>query len=88
MSQGKIRQAISEYQRVAENDPKDFSTLNILGDLYVKSSEKREAVECYTKVAEHYNKQGFAHKAIAIYNKISRLEPNSMEISTKLAQLY
>lgn len=88
LSLGKIRQAITEYQKVAENDPKDFSTLNILGDLYVKNAEKREAVECYTKVAEHYNKQGFAHKAIAIYNKISRLEPNSMEISAKLAELY
>ena len=88
LSLGKIRQAISEYQRVAENDPRDFSTLNILGDLYVKSSEKHEAVECYTKVAEHYNKQGFAHKAIAVYNKIARLQPNSMEVSEKLAQLY
>ena len=88
LSLGKIRSAISEYQRVVENDPKDFSTLNILGDLYVKNSEKREAVECYTRVAEHYNKQGFAHKAIAIYNKISRLQPNSMEVSAKLAQLY
>lgn len=88
LSLGKIRSAISEYQRVIENDPKDFSTLNILGDLYVKNSEKREAIECYTRVAEHYNKQGFAHKAIAIYNKISRLQPNSMEVSAKLAQLY
>ncbi len=88
LSLGKIRQAISEYQRVSENDPRDFSTLNILGDLYVKSAEKHEAVECYTKVAEHYNKQGFAHKAIAIYNKIARLQPNSMEVSEKLAQLY
>lgn len=88
LSLGKIRSAISEYQRVIENDPKDFSTLNILGDLYAKNSEKREAVECYTKVAEYYNKQGFAHKAIAIYNKISRIHPNSMEVSAKLAQLY
>lgn len=88
LSQGKIRSAINEYQLVTENDPRDFSTLNILGDLYVKNSEKQQAVECYTKVAEHYNKQGFAHKAIAIYNKISRLQPNSMEVSAKLAQLY
>ncbi|MGI8641877.1 MAG: tetratricopeptide repeat protein [Pyrinomonadaceae bacterium] len=88
LSQGKIRAAISEYQRVVENDPKDFSTLNILGDLYMKSSEKHEAVGCFTQVAEHYNTQGFAHKAIAIYNKISRIEPNSMEVSAKLAQLY
>ncbi len=88
LSQGKIRAAISEYQRVIENNPKDFSTLNILGDLYMKNSEKREAVGCFTQVAEYYNTQGFAHKAIAIYNKISRIEPNSMEVSAKLAQLY
>ncbi len=88
LSQGKIRAAISEYQRVVENNPKDYSTLNILGDLYIKNSEKREAVGCFTQVAEYYNTQGFAHKAIAIYNKISRIEPNSIEVSAKLAQLY
>lgn len=88
LSQGKIRAAISEYKRIVENDPKDFSTLNILGDLHVKNSEKQEAVACYTQVAEFYHKQGFAQKAIAIYNKIARIEPNSMEVSEKLAQLY
>ena len=88
LSQGKIRAAISEYKRIVENDPKDYSTLNIMGDLYVKSSEADEAVSCYTKVAEHYSKQGFAQKAIAIYNKISRLKPNSTDVSSKLAKLY
>jgi tetratricopeptide (TPR) repeat protein len=88
LSQGKIRAAISEYKRIVENDPKDYSTLNILGDLYVKGSDSDEAVGCYTKVAEHYSKQGFAQKAIAIYNKISRLQPNSADVSAKLAKLY
>jgi tetratricopeptide (TPR) repeat protein len=88
LSQGKIRSAISEYERIVENDPKDYSTLNILGDLYVKNSETSEAVSCYTKVAEHFSKQGFAQKAIAIYNKISRLKPNSADVSEKLAKLY
>lgn len=88
LSQGKIRAAISEYKRIVENDSKDFSTLNILGDLHIKNSDSKEAIDCYTQVAEHYGKQGFAHKAIAIYNKIARLQPNSMEISEKLAQLY
>ena len=88
LSQGKIRAAINEYQRIVENDPKDFSTLNILGDLHAKNFNKQEAVGCFTQVAEHYNNQGFSHKAIAIYNKIFRIEPDSMEISAKLAQLY
>jgi len=88
LSQGKIRAAIGEYKRIVENDPKDYSTLNTLGDLYVKNNESDEAVGCYTKVAEHFSKQGFAQKAIAIYNKISRIKPNSSDVSAKLAKLY
>lgn len=88
LAQGKIRAAISEYKRIVENDPKDFGTLNILGDLYIKNSEQHEAVECFAQVADHYNTQGFSQKAIAVYNKISRLKPDSMEVSAKLAQLY
>ncbi len=88
LSQGKIRAAINEYQQVVEHDPKDFSTLNTLGDLYAKNSESKEAVGCFTQVAEFYNMQGFSQKAIAIYNKISRIEPASIEVSAKLAQLY
>ena len=88
LAQGKIRAAISEYKRVVENDPKDFGTLNILGDLYMKNSEEQEAVGCFAQVADYYNTQGFSQKAIAVYNKISRLKPNSMEVSAKLAQLY
>lgn len=88
LAQGKIRAAINEYKRVVESDPKDFSTLNMLGDLYAKASDTQEAVKCFTHVAEHYGKQGFSQKAIAIYNKISRLSPESLEISAKLAELY
>jgi tetratricopeptide (TPR) repeat protein len=88
LSQGKIRSAISEYERIVENDSKDYSTLNTLGDLYVKNNETDRAVGCYTKVAEHFSKQGFAQKAIAIYNKISRLKPHSADVSEKLAKLY
>jgi tetratricopeptide (TPR) repeat protein len=88
VAQGKIRLAIDEYKQVVEHDSRDFGTLNMLGDLYVKESNKNEAVRCYTTVAEHYSKQGFAQKAIAIYNKIARLKPDSPEVSEKLAELY
>ena len=88
LSQGKIKAAIGEYRQVVENDLKDFSTLNMLGDLYAKNSETQEAVNCFARVAEHYGKQGFAQKAIAVYNKISRIQPNTPEVSAKLAELY
>lgn len=86
--QGKIKAAIDEYKQVVKHDAKDFSTLNMLGDLYSKNSQNKEAVGCYTTVAEHYSDQGFAQKGIAIYKKIIKLEPNSIEISEKLAELY
>ncbi len=88
LSQGKIKAAIGEYKQVADNDPKDFSTLNMLGDLYAKNAQSRDAIDCFTRVAEHYGKQGFSQKAIAIYNKIAKLQPDSPEVSAKLAELY
>ena len=83
VAQGKIRAAIAEYRTVVDNDPRDVATLNMLGDLCVKSSEKREAIDCFLRVAEHYNTQGFSQKAIAIYNKISRIEPDSIECACR-----
>ncbi len=88
VAQGKIRSAIAEYKVVVENDPRDIATLNMLGDLYAKTAEKRDAVSCYLQVADHYKTQGFAQKAIAVYNKISRIQPDSIEVSAKLAELY
>jgi tetratricopeptide (TPR) repeat protein len=88
IAQGKIRSAIDEYKDVVKGDPRDFGTLNMLGDLHVKEGNQNEAVRCYEKVAEHYSKQGFSQKAIAIYNKIARIKPDSPEISEKLAGLY
>jgi len=88
IAQGKIRSAIDEYKQVVKSDPRDYGTLNMLGDLHVKEGNKNDAVRCYEKVAEHYSKQGFAQKAIAIYNKIQRIKPDSPEITEKLADLY
>lgn len=88
VAQGKIRSAIGEYRAVVENDPRDIATLNMLGDLYAKNAEKSDAVQCYLQVADHYSSQGFAQKAIAVYNKISRIQPESIEVSAKLAELH
>lgn len=88
LTQGKIQAAISEYKQVVENDPKDINSRNMLGDLYIKADDTQAAVNCYQEVADHYNTQGFAKKAIAIYNKIYRIEPDSIEVVAKLAELY
>src|SRR5919202_330621 len=88
LSQGKIPAAIKEYEKIVDEDPDDFTTLNMLGDLYARIGDKQEAAKCFSLIAEHYRSQGFDLKAIAMYKKIDRLSPGSPEIAAKLAPLY
>jgi Flp pilus assembly protein TadD len=88
LAQGKIPSAIKEYRQIVENDPEDFTALNMLGDLYVRQNDKQQAMQCFLRIAEHYREEGFESKAIAMYKKIDRLNPRSPEIANKLAALY
>ena len=88
LSQGKINSAIKEYRQIVDNDVDDLTTLNMLGDLYVRSGKKEEAVSCFERIAEHYSSQEFNLKAIAMYKKIERLRPRDPIIAFKLAELY
>ena len=88
LEMGKISSAIKEYCQIVAVDPHDFTTLNMLGDLYTRAGNASEAVGCFRRIAEHYREQGFGLKAIAMYKKIDRLLPNNIEIATYLADLY
>lgn len=88
LSQGKINAAIKEYRQIVDNDADDLTTLNMLGDLYVRSGKKEEAVHCFERIAEHYSNQEFTLKAIAMFKKIERLRPRDQAIAFKLAELY
>ena len=49
LAQGKTRAAISEYKDVVRHDPRDFVTLNILGDLHIKEGDESAAVKCFNR---------------------------------------
>ena len=88
LSQGKITAAIKEYRQIVDNDADDLTTLNMLGDLYVRSGKKEEAVSCFERIAEHYSAQEFHLKAIAMYKKIERIRTRDPIVAFKLAELY
>jgi pilus assembly protein FimV len=87
VQQGKIQNAISEYEKVTKADPKDLTVTNTIGDLYSRLGEADKATECFKTVGDAYATQGFTVKAIAMYKKISKLKP-SLECVLKLAELY
>ncbi len=85
---GKVSQAISEYQQILRNEPRDQVTLMTIGDLYVRQGETFQALEYFERLAQIYLSDGFVTKAIAIYKKIAKLAPEESKALEKLAELY
>ncbi len=87
VQQGKLQNAIAEYEKVLKNDEKDLTVNNTIGDLYSRLGDTEKAIECFKKVGDAYAAQGFTVKGIAMYKKITKLQP-SVDSSLKLAELY
>ena len=87
VQQGKLQNAIAEYEKILKADPKDLTVLNTVGDLYSRNGEVDKATDCFKKVGDAYAAQGFTVKGIAMYKKIGKLKP-SLESVLKLAELY
>ncbi len=88
VAKGKIENAIKEYERLLDDNPNDVNTLNRIGDLWVRINRQDEAVRVFTRIADHYSRDGFFLKAIAIYKKINKLDPSRLDIYSSLAELY
>ncbi len=88
LNQGKIREAIAQYQQILKHEPKDQVTLMTLGDLYVRLGETFQALEYFERLAHLFLSDGFVTKAIAIYKKIAKLAPEETKPLEKLAELY
>ncbi len=88
VAQGKIPQAIKQYLFILEKEPSDLVLLNTVGDLYVREKNNAEALRCFHKLANSYGQEGFTLKAIAIYKKITKLDPNAIDVLVKLGELY
>src|SRR5579862_6175250 len=87
VQQGKLQNAITEYEKVLKADAKDLTVYNTVGDLYSRLGNTDKAVECFKSVGDAYASQGFTVKAIAMYKKLSKLR-GSLESTLRLAELY
>jgi tetratricopeptide (TPR) repeat protein len=88
IQQGRIEKAIAEYEAVLGNDPSDHSLYNTLGDLYAQVGSPAEAVRCYVRLADELRAEGLTSRAIAVYKKIIKLDPNHLAALRACGDLY
>ncbi|MFL6300755.1 MAG: tetratricopeptide repeat protein [Terriglobales bacterium] len=88
VQQGKIQNAITEYEKITKEDPKDLTVLNTIGDLYARVGQNDKAGHYFKRVGDLYAGEGFTVKAIAMYKKLTKLTPGNAEATLKLAELY
>ena len=88
VGKGKLDQALKDYLRVLDENPKDIATLNRVGDLYVRMNRQADSIPFFTRIAEFYSRDGFFLKAIAIYKKINKIDPARLDVYGRLADLY
>jgi tetratricopeptide (TPR) repeat protein len=87
LRQGKLDQAAAEYVRVVEDQPGDWNTANVLGDLYVRAGQVGKAVEQFIRIGDHLHDQGFLPKAAAVYKKVLKLEPDQEHAKLRVADI-
>jgi tetratricopeptide (TPR) repeat protein len=85
---GKTDKAIENYKAAAKLDPRDATVHNLLGDLYAKRGNKKEAIGEYIEASGLYEKDGFGLRSIAICQKVVNIDPGQMTVRLKLADLY
>ena len=88
VQQGKLNNAIIEYEKIVEKDPKDLTVQNTIGDLYARLGQTDKAGEYFKRIGDTYAGDGFTVKAIAMYKKLTKLNPSNVPVVQRLAELY
>jgi tetratricopeptide (TPR) repeat protein len=88
LQQNKLQNAISEYEKILAVEPNDLAIMNTVGDVYARLGQNEKAIERFRVIGESYAADGFLPKSIAMYRKITKLDPNGLAAMEKLAELY
>jgi tetratricopeptide (TPR) repeat protein len=90
LRQGRLDEAIAEYERVVSGDPGDMATATSLGDLYGRAGKAQQAVGQFMRIGEQWLRDGNYAKAAASFKKVlkhdSQHEPALLQLVEACAQ--
>ena len=85
--EGKLDLAIAAYARLVEAQPRDWNTINTLGDLYLRAGDVDRGVAQFVQIADHLFSEGFFPKAAALYKKTLKAKPDHEHTLLRLAEI-
>ncbi len=88
LQKGNVDRALTEYHKLAADDPTDARVWLRIGDLLARKGERSGACDAYLKVGAIYADGGFFLKAVAVYKQITKLDSSRLVAFEALAQMY
>lgn len=79
--------ALSAIAEELKKHPENFNLLLRQAEILGMAGDRGHAIEVYRQLARHFAKQGRFSMAIAVTNKILRLDPSQTEAAEELRQL-
>lgn len=76
--------AIKEYKRLADLDQSNPNVFNELGDIYLKTGDKSDAYDSFTRAIDSYTRVSLHNNAVAVCKKVLRLIPSRYDVLIKL----
>lgn len=87
LRQGRITEAIAQYQELANLEPVDWGFVKLLADLLERAGQREAAARQFSRWADHLFTEGFHSKAAALFKKALKLEANDEHALWQLAEV-
>jgi len=84
---GRLDAAIDEYVRLVKDQPQDWNTVNVLGDLYARTGDTENAIAQFTRLGDFLTAEGIFPKATAVYRKALKVKPDDQGTLLRLADV-
>ncbi|MCK5785507.1 MAG: hypothetical protein KAH54_02995 [Candidatus Sabulitectum sp.] len=88
VQKGKLDSALKIFNLVVEEDPKEASVHNKIGDILLKLKQEDKAKEHFLTSAKLYNDEGLQMVALSICRKIIRAFPEEIEANLIMGTCY
>lgn len=86
--EGKVKEAVDALKQMASMDPDNFSIRAKFADLSLKSGNRKEALEEYSKIAEDLKKKGRIDDVIILYEKLLSADESCLDAHRELGDAY